>query len=445
MTLPLFSDHPAHIRWLADVARQAADPLRLTWRALRVAEGRLITPAGVFELARRRLFLVSVGKAAPAMAQAAALSLGPALTAGLVISKATRPPTLPPRLTYYAAGHPLPTAASLTAARAVARLLQSTTAQDMVLCLISGGTSALLSQPRLPLPAWQALNRALLAAGCPIQTINQVRQALDEVKGGGLAAWAAPATCLSLIISDVIGNDLAVVGSGPTVPWPRHPAAVWAALEAYQVWERLPAVVAAQVRQALPELPSAAPVSAGPIHNHIIGDVGVAAQAVTRAAQQLGFDARLVSVQLTGEARQVGADLALRAQHEPPNSCLVYGGETTVTLNNQGEGYGGRNQELALAAAVALAGRPAGVVASFATDGDDGLPPPGAPAVAGAWAAGTTVAQGAALGLSATRFLARQDSYTYFAALGRGHLWLPAGTNVNDITLALRYAAPPDA
>ncbi len=437
MSAPQFQAHLGHVQRMADAARRAADPMRLTWPAVRLEAGHLIWPGGRVNLTRRRVWLVSVGKAAPAMAQAAALSLGPALTAGLVISKATRPPALPPRLTYYSAGHPVPTVASLVAARAVARFLQQATAQDVVLCLISGGTSALLSQPRLPLPIWQALNRALLAAGCPIQAVNQVRQALDEVKGGGLAAWAAPAVCLSLIMSDVIGNDLSAIGSGPTVPTRRDPVAVRAILDAYQVWARLPAGAGEAVERVLTSLPPAILPPTRRFHNHLIGDVGVAAQAVAQAARRLGFATQVVSTHLTGEARLVGQELAAAAQSLSPNTCLVYGGETTVTL--QGQGYGGRNQELALAAALALAGRPGCVVASFATDGDDGVPPPGAPPAAGAVVSGATVAQGDDLGLAAGAFLAQQDSYTYFAALGRGHLWLPPGANVNDVAVVLRY------
>ncbi len=182
----------------------------------------------------RRIFLIGVGKAVERMAAAALPILGDRLHRGILIYKRGHSlPPLPPTVQAFPADHPIPTQANLTATQAVLDLLATTQPDDLVLCLISGGTSALLTQPVLPLAEWQNLSRALLASGCPIQAFNRVRQWFDPIKGGGLAHAAAPAPCAALILSDVVGNPLDLIGSGPTVPISKDAAAVRHILDQY--------------------------------------------------------------------------------------------------------------------------------------------------------------------------------------------------------------------
>ena len=323
-------------------------------------------------------------------------------------------------------------------------MLAKTAPGDLVLCLISGGASALLTPPILPLEQWQRLVDALLASGCTINELNAVRKRMDRVKGGGLARLAAPAACVSLILSDVVGNPLDVIGSGPTVANPDPPALVGDILERYRVAERLgPDDWAAVSRLAVVSRPfrgleMATPAELGNIHNIIIGDVRQAALAAADAAAALGFDARLLTAQLEGEAREVARVVAALAKDAPPETCLVLGGETTVTL--AGQGLGGRNQELALAAAIAIDGWPGCVVASFATDGDDGPT-----AAAGGLVSGETMTVARRLGLDAQSYLDNNDSYHFLEATGGLITTGQTGTNVNDRNFVLKYGVVADS
>jgi hydroxypyruvate reductase len=317
----------------------------------------------------------------------------------------------------------------------VIELVKGATAGDLVLCLISGGASALLTRPVIPLADWQEVVDRLLASGCTIQELNGVRKQLDEVKGGGLARMIAPAACVSLILSDVVGNPLDVIGSGPTTPNPESAAAALAVLERYGMREKLPAATWVHVENYLmQQMDSVLPAGEG-VQHVIIGDVRQAAEAAAGAAAEMGFTAQVLTAQLEGEAREVGRVAAALAKDAPVNSCLILGGETTVTL--RGDGMGGRNQELALAAAIALDGVPDVALASFATDGDDG--PTGA---AGAVVTGETAGLAHARQFDPHDYLARNDSYTFFNQLGGLIRTGPTGTNVNDLVLILKYMSP---
>ncbi len=438
--VPDFARHADHVRHIAMAAVAAADPDRVVRSHLRREGHVLHLPDAIVDLTASRVSLISSGKAAVPMAQAAADLLGDALDGGVVIGKGEGP-ALPPPLAYYAADHPLPTQRSLDATTAALALAARAGAGDLVLCLVSGGTSALLTKPELPLPAWGALNEALIRSGCTINEINDVRQYFDAVKGGGLARAIAPATCVALILSDVIDNRLEHIGSGPTVPIASDGGQVRSILTQPRVHDRLPPEVRALVDAALsaPSRELAPPVP--PPSNHIVGDVSLAAGAAAAAAKELGFAARVASTRLVGEARRLGRLLATRAGELPAGRCLVYGGESTVTVT--GSGYGGRNQEMALAAAIALHRSAGRVVACFSTDGDDGTPPPGQPPVAGAFVTGETFALGRAATVDARTCLNNNDSYTFFARVPGTHLFLPAGTNVNDVTVILSYESDP--
>jgi glycerate 2-kinase len=427
-----FRDHQRHIDMLIQAALAAVEPGAAVRRFLQRDAHHLHVGNRTYELTQGRVFLIGAGKAAGPMAAAAAEILGDTLAAGVLITKhGFEQPHLPASLLFFHAGHPIPDEAGIQATTAATTLVSQATAADLVLCLISGGASALLTQPVIPLTDWQQLVDALLASGCTIQELNCVRKQLDQVKGGGLAHLAAPATCASLILSDVIGNPLDIIGSGPTTANAQTPTDALVILHRYHLSDQLPPAtwqqITAYLQQQTTERPPA--ISA---HNVIIGDVRQAAQAAAQAASKLGFATQVLTAQLEGEAREVGRVAAALAKDAPPNTCLILGGETTVRL--KGNGRGGRNQEVALAAAIALDGQPNVVLASFSTDGDDG--PTDA---AGALVTGETAALARAHHLDPHDSLARNDSYPFFDQLGSLLRTGPTGTNVNDLVLILKY------
>lgn len=409
-------------------------------RNLRLSGQTLVVGDVEYDIGRGRVFVIAAGKAATIMGAAAAEILGSWLAAGILIDKRdegklpgefTTGVYLPRSLVQRFAGHPVPDEAGVLATLEVIEMLDETMPADLVLCLISGGASALLTQPVLPLPQWQRLVDILLASGCTINELNAVRKRLDRVKGGGLARMCEPAACASLILSDVVGNPLDIIGSGPTVPNPDDPALSGRILRRYQVDQRLSPEEWAVVSDHLDQLGTETPPIRHAQHI-IIGDVRQAAEAALNAAAELGFDARLLTTHLEGEAREVGRVVAALAKDAASNTCLVLGGETTVTVTK--DGLGGRNQELALAAAIALDGWPGRVVATFATDGDDG--PTDA---AGGLVTGQTMIAARQLGLQAENYLDNNDSYHLLEATGSLIKTGQTGTNVNDLTFVLTY------
>ncbi len=382
-------------------------------------------------LIAERIIVISVGKAAVAMAQAAAEELGERIIAGVVISKAQSAELTEP-LQHYQGSHPIPDERSIASTHAVKQLLDEVMERDHVLCLISGGASALLTAPLVSLEKWREINDALLRCGCTINEVNHVRQHLDQVKGGGLLNWIAPTPCTTLILSDVIGNNIAHIGSGPTVPTKRDDAKFWEIFERYDVARFLSAETLTTIKTTLAQ--SRQTHHAPHITHYIIGDVKKSAEAAAQIARKHGYTASVISTELTGEAREVGARLAREARALPAGTAHIYGGETTVTLNEGENGMGGRNQELALAAAVELAGTSDIWVATLATDGEDG-PNAGAGAIVN----GQTAANARARHLDPDRFLNRHDSFTFFSELDQHHLRIgPTGTNVNDLTVLLK-------
>jgi len=399
-----------------------------------------------------RIFAVGGGKAAVPMAIAVASILGDRLTASAIVTKyghvrSLQPPTsnfqLPTsnfqfptsNLQIIEAGHPVPDENSIRGAQAVADLARQATERDLVICLISGGGSALwtLPVPGLSLADLQALTGALLRSGATINEINTVRKHCSRIKGGHLARLVAPATLVTLILSDVVGDPLDVIASGPTVPDSTTVADAQAVLERYGIRP-----LGGGVFQ---ETPKPGDPAFERVQHVIVGSNRLAALAAAEQARQLGFHALLLSTYIEGEAREVArvaAALAkgVRAHGDPlpPPACLVWGGETTVTV--RGHGTGGRNQELALAAALALDGWPGVLVMALATDGTDGPT-----AAAGAIVTGETVARARALGLDPRAALEANDSYSLFDALGDRPSGLirtgPTGTNVNDLLLVL--------
>ncbi|MFN2250976.1 MAG: glycerate kinase [Anaerolineae bacterium] len=446
----------------------AADPRMAVRRHLVVDDGLLRADGAEVDLAEtRRVILVGAGKAAVAMAGAVEDALGERLTAGVVVTQrgGVRAggwrPSAGRRTVVLEAGHPVPDQAGLDATRRMARLLDDTTADDLVIAVVSGGASALLEMPagRIPLADIQAATTALLASGAPIEDMNAVRKHVSAVKGGGLARLAAPARLITLVLSDVVGSPIDVIASGPTTPDESTFEDAAAALTRHGLWSVIPASVANHIKSGIegrvPETARIGDAAFDRASTIVVGDNASATDASLARAAEMGYQAMLLTTFLEGEASECGAVMAaigkeIVASGRPvaPPACVVAGGETTVTLASgtaasahsqdaAPRGVGGRNQELALAAALALEGWPSVTLGSMDTDGIDGRT-----VAAGAIVDGATVARARELGLDPVRALAGHDSGRLFEELGDAIVSGPTGTNVNDITVLLVGPAP---
>lgn len=387
-----------------------------------------------------RVWLVALGKASPAMARAAIEILDPLLRGGVVAYPSGSDPGTdwPDRVAVMAGGHPLPDEGSLRSGQAVISLLRDVKPEDIVLVLLSGGGSAVAESltAGMSLDRLRELTQDLQRSGADITELNTVRRSLSLLKGGGLARLARPASTLTLILSDVVGDPLEAIASGPTVPSSTGPTDALAVLDRYGLLESH-ASTARVLRERTSAIPD--PLDPARLHSVIIGSNLLALRAVQRKARVLGFRSRILTSHLSGESRHVGKVIGGMARSVrshalpfPPPACLILGGETTVTV--QGSGRGGRNQELALGAALVLDGCERAAILSFATDGVDG-----ASHAAGAVVTGETLARARSLGLSPAEKLAENDSEAFFEPLG--DLWItgPTGTNVNDLAIVLVY------
>jgi len=332
-------------------------------------------------------------------------------------------------------GHPIPDSRSLYAGERVLEFVSSLSEPDTLICLISGGGSALVTAPYegITLEDLQALTTLLLACGARIDEINTLRRQLDRIKGGGLMR-ATKARVISLILSDVIGNPLEAIASGPTVPDPTTKEDALAILRKYGIERQVPSSIIEILESNSLVLGMQWQAAAHQSQNIIIGDNKLAAQAGVKQAQEAGFSAEILTNELQGEAREVGLMLAKRLRDEiskrPRPFCLIAGGETTVTI--KGKGKGGRNQELALAAVDELRDLKNVLLIALATDGDDG--PTDA---AGAVVTGESAQRAEKLGVDAADHLSRNDAYVYFEKLGDLLKTGPTGTNVNDLIFLL--------
>ena len=422
--------------------------LSLTGNVLRVTTE---TECHAYDLSRyNRIFVLGMGKASARMALGLERLLGQHITAGVVAVKEGYLETLS-RIRLLESAHPVPDDRGAFAAREVLAMAEAARAGDLVIVLVSGGGSAILAAPlavagrRLTLADKQATTRALLACGATINEINCVRKKLSAVKGGRLAAAIAPADCLGLLLSDVVGDDLDVIASGPTVPDSTNAAEALAVLDRYGVRDTIApealAVLTDVAAGRAPETPKAGdPVFAGS-RTVLIGTNFQAWLAARDTAASLGYATLVLTSHLTGEAREMAnlflgmaKDIAEYAVPLPRPACVIAGGETTVTL--RGPGKGGRNQEMALAFLAGLAGEAnnaeEAVFLAASTDGSDG--PTDA---TGAFASLEILRQGRSLGLDARTYLAANDAYHYFEAVGQLLKTGPTNTNVCDIKVLL--------
>ncbi len=411
-------------------ALRAADPVEAVLQHVHRKKEILIVGGRRYRLKSfRHVYVIGAGKASARMALAIERLLGTRITGGLINVNDGCGARLR-RVQINECGHPVPDRRGVAGAKRIAQIASDAGPDDLIVCLISGGASALLPLPAPPitLAGKQKITRLLLKCGATIQEINCVRKHLSAIKGGRLARMAYPATLLTLILSDVIGDHLDAIGSGPTVPDRSTIADANAICAKYRIGFELP---------ELDETPKPGDAIFRKTHNVIVGSNALAVDAAAREARRLGFHTLVLSTFLEGEAREaakVHAGIAqeIRASGRPVKSpaCVVTGGETTVTV--RGQGRGGRNQEFALAAAIAIAGLRDTIILSGGSDGTDG--PTDA---AGAIADGSTVARAEAQGLNAAAFLANNDSYRFFDALGDLIKTGPTGTNVADLQVVL--------
>jgi hydroxypyruvate reductase len=421
---------------LLGAAITAADPAVAVRRYLRRSGDEVAIGDRRYELEHfERVLLLAVGKAAVPMAHAALDVLGDRIAGGLVVPKATgdQPPPPAGALPVIPSAHPVPDERSLHAGARAVELLESAGERDLVVVLLSGGGSALITMPEdgLTLAGMRGLTDALLRSGATINEINALRRRCDRVKGGGLLRAAAPATVAVLVLSDVLGDDLQAIASGPFVAGPERIDAR-TVIDRYHLRARLDDAVLRLIDRPRPAPPEQ---MLARVHHTIVANIDAAVAAAADAARERGWTTQILATALQGEARDIGRDLAGRLAATRDLSrplCLLAGGETTVTLH--GDGWGGRNQELALGAVETLAGRSDLLLVALATDGGDG-PTDAAGAVTG----GETLARGRDLGLEPQDFLRRNDSYHYFEPLGDLLKPGPTETNVNDLVLLCAF------
>jgi len=430
-------------RKIFDAAVRAVDPAEAIHRHVKREGSLLRIGQELLDLAAiRQVVVAGLGKAGASMAGATEEILGDRIARGMVVTKYGHvQPTTTIRL--HEAGHPVPDEAGIAGAQAILDCVTGLGPEDLVLVLISGGGSALTPAPvaGITLAEKQALTKALLACGADIREMNMLRKHVSRIKGGQLARAAQPAQVWTLILSDIVGDPLDAIASGPTVPDPTTYADALGILDKYRIRSEIPASIRTHLEAGAAGKVAETPKPDDPLFARVrslmVASNIQALEAAAVEAKALGLTPMILSSFVEGETREVArmhAALALevRASGNPrrPPVCLITGGETTVTL--KGKGKGGRNQEFALAAAFDIAGQRDVVVLSAGTDGTDG--PTDA---AGALADGETIARARALGLHPRAALEGNDAYPFFEKLGDLIMTGPTRTNVMDVRLVL--------
>ncbi|MFQ5762708.1 MAG: glycerate kinase [Candidatus Bathyarchaeia archaeon] len=426
-----------------EAALQAADPKRMIRNHVRLTGERLTVLDQAFNLSEfSRIIVVGAGKASGALAEELHRILGSRISGGIVI--VPRSPRVHSRIgpiEILGATHPIPSGMGMRAVSRMLRLAEGVSERDLVICLISGGGSALMPQPweGVSLADKQRIIKALLKAGANIDELNAVRKHLSAVKGGRLAEKLFPATILSLIVSDVVGDSLGTIASGPTAPDETTYADAIEVMKRFSVWSNAPKsikrVLQCGERGLVQETSKPHDPIFGNVHNVIIGNTRIAVEAARGALKSRGVDAKVLTCLLQGEASQAGVFLASLPRevreadpHPEKPIAMVWGGETTVTV--RGCGKGGRNHELVLAAARGIRNYSGVAIASMGTDGVDG--PTDA---AGAIADSETVGRALDLGMDADMYLRNNDSHSFFSKLKDLIITGPTATNVNDIAV----------
>jgi glycerate-2-kinase len=425
-----------------EAALESADSKKIVTSKVSRTEDTLQIEGHVFDLSKfREIYVIGGGKASGPMAVALESILGDKISKGIVNVPHNSGPYRRSKMKFHEASHPIPDEAGRQGAKEMLSLARQADENDLVICLISGGGSSLMPLPRggITLNDMQVVTEVLLKSGATINELNTVRKHLSAFKGGWLAEAAYPATVLNLILSDVVGDPLDFIASGPTVPDSTTFSDAVEILNRYNLWETMPQSVKAVLTEGqkgrLEDTPKEGDKVFRKVSNVIIGNIRTVTEAACDSLRETGLQALLLTSLLEGEARHVGTMLGSIAKeveasgHPLPRPCgIVVGGETTVTV--VGGGRGGRNQEIALGAALSIAGMKGVVIASLSTDGIDG--PTDA---AGAVVDGNTLVRANEAGLDAKKALANNDSYTLFSKLDDLIFTGLTETNVNDVSV----------
>lgn len=435
------------LKEIFEAAVQAASPYNALQRNIHLTPSgkRLLLKAGRFSIdlnKYKRVYAIGGGKAVCPMARALEGLLGKRLSGGLVVTKYGHSEPLK-KIIVKEAGHPVPDRSGLEAARGILRIAEQAGEDDLIIVLLTGGASALL-----PLPAFglrlldkQKASALLMNSGATIDEINTVRKHLSAIKGGFLAAAAHPAPVLTLIISDVVGNSLSTIASGPAAPDPSTFADALRVIGKYGLSDEMPQRVMSVLRSGskgeLAETPKPGEPLFERTKNIIIADNFAALQAAAAKARALGFRPIILSSSITGNTREAAGFFAsvlkeIKGSGNPvkPPACVLMGGETTLKIT--GKGLGGRNQEFALSLAMALESSPGIHALSAGTDGTDGPTE-----AAGAYALPDTLGRAGSLGLEPEKHLARNGSYSFFKKTDGLFITGPTGTNVMDIAIGI--------
>lgn len=426
----------------------AVDPYQAVLNASRLEHGNVHIGGSEYRLAAyKRIMVVGAGKASARMALAIETLLGPSLAAGLIIVKEGHTAALR-KVEQVEAAHPVPDEAGVEGTKRILEMVRTADESTLVIFLLSGGGSALLVAPvaGVTLQDKQQVTSLLLQAGATINELNAVRKHLSAIKGGRLAQAVYPAQLVSLILSDVIGDGLDVIASGPTAADSSTFADAWTVIEKYALLEKIPLNAKRYLQRGIagqePDTVKLHDPCMKGVNNVIVGGIGLALAAAAEKVQQLGFAVEIISAALQGEARDAAKFLANAARKvrlglkAGEKRCLLSGGETTVTI--KGKGKGGRNQELALAFALEIEGLAGITLLSAGTDGNDG--PTDA---AGALVDGNTAIRARQLGMEPVQFLNDNDSYVFFQKFDElsgenSHFKTgPTGTNVMDLQIVL--------
>jgi glycerate-2-kinase len=426
-----------------EAAVNAADPERIIKARLSVEDSKLKVDSHIFDLEKfKHVYVVGGGKASGRMAEALEHLLGKRITKGIVnVIKGDMSKTA--KIKLHEASHPVPDETGVKGTHEMLEIAEQAGKDDLLICLISGGGSSLMPMPRgdITIADKRAITNTLLKCGATINEINTVRKHISDFKGGWLAKRAYPATVLNLILSDVVGDPLDFIASGPTVPDSTTFGDAIKVLEKYHLWgtapEPIKEILSEGKKGMIPETPKADDKAFRKVHNVVVGNNRFASQAAKGYLDTAGLNTLLLTATLEGEAKQAGTLFATMAREVsasgnpvPKPAAIVAGGETTVTVT--GKGSGGRNQEISLAAALKLSGVDGTVVASLSTDGIDG--PTDA---AGAIADGKTLSRAPEAGLVPERFLSDNDSYHFFSKLGDLIFTGATGTNINDVSIII--------
>lgn len=429
---------------ILEAALEAVDPEQAIYNALKIDGNILSFEGGSVDLSKiNRVIVVGGGKAGGLMAKAVEKLLGEHIESGLVnILEGTEKAVSLKRIKLHGAQHPVPSQTGVEGVRQMLELTEGLVEDDLVITLISGGGSALMPYPAedISLDDLQSITGSLLKAGATINELNAVRKHLSAFKGGQLARHCGPAVVVSLILSDVIGDPLDIIASGPTAPDTSSFIEARTVLERYGLWNDAPENIKTRINRGfegtISDTPKEDDLVFNKVHNILIANNAIAATAAKQKAESLGYDSLILSTYIEGEARLVGEmltgiakEITKRDQPLKKPAAMIIGGETTVSV--KGNGLGGRNMEVALGASLGLDGFSC-LVAALGTDGIDGPTKS-----AGAFVDGYTLSRSSMKGLDPEKYLDDNDSFNFFKELEDNILTGPTGTNVNDLSLIL--------